>query len=86
MSLYVLMRLLESAPRRYELGISLITMGRLARSYDRLVAHIPENSRVLDLGCGTGLLTISAARRGATVKAIIVTIIFSIYKSYKALI
>lgn len=30
MSLYVLMRLLESAPQRYELGISLLTMGRLA--------------------------------------------------------
>lgn len=70
MSLYVLMRLLESAPRRYELGISLLTMGRLARSYDRLVAHIPDNSRVLDLGCGTGLLTIRIARRGAKVKAI----------------
>jgi len=70
MSLYVLMRLLESAPQRYELGISLLTMGRLARSYDRLVAHIPDNSRVLDLGCGTGLLTIRAARCGAKVKGI----------------
>lgn len=70
MSLYVLMRLLESAPRRYELGISLLTMGRLARAYDRLVAHIPDSSHVLDLGCGTGLLTIRAARRGAMVKGI----------------
>lgn len=70
MSLYVLMRLLESAPRRYELGISLLTMGRLARSYDRLVAHIPDSSCVLDLGCGTGFLTIRAVRRGARVKGI----------------
>lgn len=45
-------------------------MGRLARSYDRLVAYIPDNSHVLDLGCGTGLLTIRAARHGATVKGI----------------
>jgi len=64
MSLCVLMRLLESAPR---LGIFLFTMGRLARSYDPLVAYIPDNSRVF---AELDFLTIRAARRGATVKGI----------------
>lgn len=70
MSLYILMRLLESVPRRYDLGISLLTLGRLAHTYERLAVQIQEGNRVLDLGCGTGLLTIRAARRGARVKAI----------------
>jgi ubiquinone/menaquinone biosynthesis C-methylase UbiE len=64
-STYVLMRILESAPRRYDLGIRLLTFGRLDRAYDRLASHVGAGQRVLDLGCGTGALTLRAARRGA---------------------
>jgi ubiquinone/menaquinone biosynthesis C-methylase UbiE len=70
MSTYVLMRILESAPRRYELGIRVITLGRLGRVYDRLASHVVQGQKVLDLGCGTGTLTLRAARRGAKVKGI----------------
>jgi demethylmenaquinone methyltransferase/2-methoxy-6-polyprenyl-1,4-benzoquinol methylase len=70
MSTYVLMRILESAPRRYELGIRLLTLGRVERAYDRLASQIEPGQRVLDLGCGTGALSIRAARRGAKVKGI----------------
>jgi len=70
MSTYVLMRILESAPRRYELGIRLLTFGRVERAYDRLASHIEPGQCVLDLGCGTGALSIRAARRGANVKGI----------------
>jgi len=70
MSTYVLMRVLESAPRRYELGIRLLTFGRVGRAYDRLASHIKPGQRVLDLGCGTGALSIRAAQRGAKVKGI----------------
>jgi len=70
MSTYVLMRILESAPRRYDLGIRLLTLGRVDKAYDRLASHIQQDQRVLDLGCGTGALTLRAARRGATVKGI----------------
>ena len=64
MSTYVLMRILESSPRRYDLGIRLLTLGHLDRAYDRLVGRIERGQRVLDLGCGTGALTLRAARRG----------------------
>ncbi len=70
MSTYILMKILESAPHRYDRGIRLLTWGRLARAYERLAAYIKEGQKVLDLGCGTGALTLRAARRGARVKAI----------------
>ncbi len=70
MSTYVLMRILESAPRRYDLGMWLLTFGSLERAYDRLASRIHDGQRVLDLGCGTGALTLRAAGRGARVSAI----------------
>ncbi|MFQ5740676.1 MAG: corrinoid protein-associated methyltransferase CpaM [Acidobacteriota bacterium] len=70
MSTYVLMCILESAPRRYDLGIRLLTFGAVGRAYERLIGHVGPGDLVLDLGCGTGALTLRAAARGATVKGI----------------
>ncbi len=70
MSTYVLMRILESTPRRYDLGIRLMTFGAVDRAYDRLAGHVTQDQRVLDIGCGTGALAIRAALRGARVTAI----------------
>jgi ubiquinone/menaquinone biosynthesis C-methylase UbiE len=70
MSTYVLMRILESAPRRYDFGIRLLTLGRLDKAYDRLASHIEREDHVLDVGCGTGALALRAARCGAHVKGI----------------
>lgn len=64
------MRILESSPRRYDLGIRLMTLGRLDRVYDRLVLNIEKGQRVLDIGCGTGALTLKVAEKGANVKGI----------------
>jgi ubiquinone/menaquinone biosynthesis C-methylase UbiE len=70
MSTYVLMKILESAPSRYDRGISLLTLGTLDRSYDRLASHVKGGQRVLDIGCGTGAFTLRAANKGARVKGI----------------
>ena len=64
------MKILESAPKRYDRGIRILTLGRLDQVYDRLTSHIKKGQRVLDIGCGTGALTLRAARRGAIVKGI----------------
>jgi ubiquinone/menaquinone biosynthesis C-methylase UbiE len=70
MSTYILMKILESAPLRYDKGIYLLTLGRLNKTYDHLTLYIQRGQRVLDLGCGTGALTLRAAQKGAKVKGI----------------
>jgi demethylmenaquinone methyltransferase/2-methoxy-6-polyprenyl-1,4-benzoquinol methylase len=70
MSTYVLMKILESAPSRYDRGIRILTLGSLDGAYDRLTSHIERGQRVLDIGCGTGALTIRAAQKDAQVKGI----------------
>jgi ubiquinone/menaquinone biosynthesis C-methylase UbiE len=70
MSTYILMKILESAPSRYDTGIRLLTMGRLDKVYDRLISQLKNGDRVLDLGCGTGALALRAAKIGAKVKGI----------------
>ncbi|MBN2224446.1 MAG: class I SAM-dependent methyltransferase [Deltaproteobacteria bacterium] len=70
MSTYILMKILESAPSRYDRGIGILTLGALDGSYDRMVSPIQQGDRVLDIGCGTGALTIRAARKGASLVGI----------------
>ncbi|MBW2055930.1 MAG: class I SAM-dependent methyltransferase [Deltaproteobacteria bacterium] len=70
MSTYLWMKILESTPGWYDRGVRALTLGRLERTYDRLSSWIGEGQRVLDLGCGTGALTIRAACKGAKVKGI----------------
>jgi ubiquinone/menaquinone biosynthesis C-methylase UbiE len=67
MSTYAFMKILESAPNRYDKGINLLSFGKLGKAYDRLLASIKEGQNVLDIGCGTGALTLKAASRGARV-------------------
>jgi demethylmenaquinone methyltransferase/2-methoxy-6-polyprenyl-1,4-benzoquinol methylase len=64
------MRILESAPHRYELGIKLLTFGSLEGAYDRIAGRVEEGERVLDIGCGTGALSLRAAERGARIVGI----------------
>ena len=70
MSTFVLMRLLESAPRRYDLGIRLLSLGRIGRVHARMAEQAEAGERILDIGCGTGSLALRCAERGAQVTAI----------------
>jgi ubiquinone/menaquinone biosynthesis C-methylase UbiE len=70
MGTYVLMKILESAPSRYDRGIRILTLGGLDKVYDRLASHIRREHKVIDLGCGTAALTLRAAQKGAKVKGI----------------
>jgi len=70
MSTYILMKILESAPSRYDKGIRILTLGRLDKAYGRLISRVKEGHKILDIGCGTGALTLRAARKGAKVKGI----------------
>ena len=70
MASYVLMRILESTPKRYDKGIQILTFGKLDLAYDRMMSYVEKGDRVLDLGCGTGALSLRAAKKGANVKGI----------------
>jgi demethylmenaquinone methyltransferase/2-methoxy-6-polyprenyl-1,4-benzoquinol methylase len=64
------MKVLESAPERYERGMRLLTVGRLDRVRLDIAARVNEGDRVLDVGCGTGALAAMLAKRGAQVTGI----------------
>jgi ubiquinone/menaquinone biosynthesis C-methylase UbiE len=57
------MRVLESAPRRYDFGVRLLSLGHIEKVYE-LVAQLARGPEVLDLGCGTGNLSLRLAARG----------------------
>jgi ubiquinone/menaquinone biosynthesis C-methylase UbiE len=64
---YVYMKVLESAPERYDRGMRILTLGRLERARRDVAALIEPGQRVLDIGCGTGTLAVLMAQRGAQV-------------------
>jgi ubiquinone/menaquinone biosynthesis C-methylase UbiE len=68
-STYVWMRILESAPERYDLGIRLFSLGRISSIYAR-VAELARGPETLDLGCGTGNLASRLAARGQRVTGV----------------
>lgn len=63
------MRILESAPSRYDLGIRLLSLGHIDSVYNQ-VAELARGPEVLDLGCGTGILTLRLAARGLRVTGV----------------
>lgn len=70
MSTFIWMKILESSPARYDRGIRLLSLGAVDKTYDRMASGIKEGEDVLDIGCGTGALTLRAAGKGARVTGI----------------
>lgn len=71
MSSFVWMRFLESAPERYDRGIRMLSGGRIEEAYERIAALVAApGKRILDIGCGTGGVSLACAARGATVTGI----------------
>ncbi len=59
------MKILESRPERYDLGMSLLTLGTLTKIKRQIAEHIHSGNHILDLGCGTGTLAqMCIERRG----------------------
>ncbi|TET40511.1 MAG: class I SAM-dependent methyltransferase [Dehalococcoidia bacterium] len=68
MSSYVFMKILESAPHRYDAGINMLSLGRINRLKKEIAEnYISPGDTVLDVGCGTGTLAILCAERDASV-------------------
>jgi len=68
MTSFVWMKVLESAPQRYDRGIRMLSGGRIAEAYERIAGLVAAPGiRILDIGCGTGGATFACAARGASV-------------------
>jgi ubiquinone/menaquinone biosynthesis C-methylase UbiE len=72
MSSLALMRWLEGSPERYDAGMRILTFGRVGSLHAAVSnsAAAKPGARVLEIGCGSGSVTMLLAERGATVTAI----------------
>jgi demethylmenaquinone methyltransferase/2-methoxy-6-polyprenyl-1,4-benzoquinol methylase len=71
MSSYAYMKVLESTPQRYDRGIRILSRGAIDDVYERLAELVAgPGRRVIDVGCGTGNVTLACARHGADVVGI----------------
>jgi demethylmenaquinone methyltransferase/2-methoxy-6-polyprenyl-1,4-benzoquinol methylase len=68
MSSFVWMKILESAPWRYDRGVRRLSRGRIDGVYRRIAERVAAPGRaILDIGCGTGGVSLACAARGADV-------------------
>jgi len=67
---FVYMKILESRPERYDIGMGLLTLGSLTKIKQQIAAQSNSGDQVLDLGCGTGTLAQMCIERGAEVTGV----------------
>jgi demethylmenaquinone methyltransferase/2-methoxy-6-polyprenyl-1,4-benzoquinol methylase len=62
------MKILESAPRRYDRGLKLLSLGKIDKIKEKIAKEfVKDGEKVLEIGCGTGTLALMMAARGAFV-------------------
>lgn len=67
---FVYMKILESRPERYDIGMGLLTLGTLTKIKQQIADQTKSGDEVLDLGCGTGTLAQMCIERGAQVTGV----------------
>ena len=68
---FVLMKIFEEAPRRFDRWMNILTLGNLQSVREEITAKmIRPNATVLEIGCGTGSLLEMLAHKGARVTGI----------------
>lgn len=68
---FLFMKLLESTPERYDRGIEVISHGKIGEVYEEISRKVSgPGKKILDVGCGTGNLSIACAGNGASVTGI----------------
>jgi len=65
---YVFMKILENRPRSYDRAMDKASRGRVKQMKEDVAAEVPNGSRVLEIGCGTGELAAMCIARGSTVE------------------
>jgi demethylmenaquinone methyltransferase/2-methoxy-6-polyprenyl-1,4-benzoquinol methylase len=64
------MKVLESAPERYDRGINILSLGQSKRFQEQIIEnYIATGDEVLEIGCGTGTLAVSCVEKSASVVA-----------------
>jgi ubiquinone/menaquinone biosynthesis C-methylase UbiE len=67
----VFMKWLETNPENYDRGIRFLTLGKIQVIKEIITeTYVQKNTHILEIGCGTGTLTCTMARKGGLVNAI----------------
>lgn len=66
---YLFMKILENRPSSYDRRMNKFSLGQTKSIKENVAGEIPENARVLEIGCGTGELAAMLLNQGATVTA-----------------
>lgn len=68
---FLYMKILESTPERYDRGIRILSRGRIDEIYGMIAETVAGRGKaVLDIGCGTGNVSLACAARGSPVTGI----------------
>lgn len=68
---FLYMKILESTPERYDRGIRILSRGRIDGIYEQIAGTVSgKGKKILDIGCGTGNLSLACASRGSQVTGI----------------